>query len=180
MPPRKKSSTEYLKRNRPPRVHIFYELDTNGAQEKVELPFVMGVMADLSGKSLKKRAPLAGREFSKPIDAFNLDDYMASVEPRLQYEVDNPANPGKKIPVTLTFKKMEDFSPDAVANMALKDLKDARTQLHNIRSLIGGEEGPNVEAMLHELINSLKAQKASSNGSAPHSSSASSKAADSE
>lgn len=100
---------------RKPRVHITYDVETNGAVVKKELPFVMGVMGDFSGNPNRALPPLSNRKFVS-IDRDNFDGVMASIAPELNLRVKNTlAGDGSETPISLKFSSMEDFSPAAVA-----------------------------------------------------------------
>lgn len=136
------SATGFIKRNRPPRVQIAYA-DPIEANKQVELPFVMGVMSDLSGNASKvEKPPVAEREFSQ-VTSDTLDDYMESVAPGLALNVDNTLDPeqGGKLSVSLNFKKMADLSPGEVARQvpALASLLEARQQLANLQRYMNGK-----------------------------------------
>ncbi len=138
------SATGFIKRNRPPRVMISYA-DPLNAEKQVELPFVMGVMSDLSGNASKvEKAPVAEREFSQ-INSDTLDDYMESVAPGLAINVENTLDPeqGGKLSVSLNFKKMADLSPGEIARQvpALATLLEAREQLANLQRYMNGKNG---------------------------------------
>src|SRR5690606_20498464 len=133
---------KFIKRNRPPRVHIAYQ-DPYDAEKQVELPFVMGVMSDLSGNASKvEKASMADRKFSD-VDMDNFDDYMNSVKPAVTFRVDNKLGEGsgEQMGVNLTFNKMADFDPAAVARQvpAVKALLDAREQLANLQRYMDGK-----------------------------------------
>ena len=136
------SASGFIKRNRPPRVNISYE-DPYDSEKMVELPFVMGVMADLSGNASKvEKAPLAERDFTDVTGA-TLDAYMESVAPGLSFNVENTLDPsaGEKLGVNLDFSSMDDFNPAAVARQvpALNKLLEARTQLANLARYMNGK-----------------------------------------
>ena len=136
------SATGFIKRNRPPRVNISYA-DPYESDKMVELPFVMGVMADLSGNASEvEKAPVADREFTR-IDQDTLDDYMESVSPGISMQVENTLDPDSdsKLGVKLDFKKMDDLSPGEVARQvpALAKLLEARTQLANLQRYMNGK-----------------------------------------
>ncbi len=136
------SGQKFIKRNRPPRVQIAYE-DPYDAQKMVELPFVMGVMADLSGNSSKvEKPPLAQRKFAN-VDMDNFDDYLESVEPAATFRVPNRLGEAgnEQIGVNLTFRKMDDFSPAGIARQipALNALLEARSQLANLQRYMDGK-----------------------------------------
>jgi type VI secretion system protein ImpB len=136
------SATGFIKRNRPPRVQISYA-DPIEANKQVELPFVMGVMSDLSGNASKvEKPPVGEREFTQ-VSQDNLDDYMGSIQPGLAMNVENTLDPeaGGKLSVNLNFKKMADFSPGEVARQvpALNALLEARQQLANLQRYMNGK-----------------------------------------
>lgn len=138
------SATGFIKRNRPPRVQIAYA-DPIDANVQVELPFVMGVMSDLSGNASKVEKPsINDREFSQ-VSSDTLDDFMASVAPGLAINVDNKLDPdqGGKLSVNLNFSKMADLSPGEIARQvpALASLLEARQQLANLQRYMNGKVG---------------------------------------
>src|ERR1700759_3019025 len=101
-----KSGQRFIKENRAPRVHIEYEVETYGSRQKVELPFVMGVLSDLSGKSLVEKKEVAKRDFAE-FDMDNFDQRMEAIAPRAAFTVDNTlAGDGSKLGVDLTFNNM--------------------------------------------------------------------------
>src|SRR5512136_2952473 len=123
----KSSSQKFIARNRAPRVQIEYELETYGSQKKVELPFVMGVMSDLSGKPAEALPPVADRKFLE-IDVDNFDSRLKSMKPRVAFQVPNTLTGEGNLPVDITFESMDDFSPAAVARKVegLNKLLEAR------------------------------------------------------
>ena len=138
------SATGFIKRNRPPRVQISYA-DPIEANKQVELPFVMGIMSDLSGNASKvEKPPVADREFTL-VSTDTLDEYMESVSPGLAINVDNKLDPeqGGKLSVNLDFKKMADLSPGGIAKQvpALNSLLEARQQLANLARYMNGKSG---------------------------------------
>ena len=137
-----KSGQRFIRENRAPRVHIEYEVETYGARQKVELPFVMGVMSDLSGKSHVERKAPEAREFVD-FDMDNFDQRMEAIAPRAAFVTDNTLTGDGKLAVDLTFRTMEDFSPDAVARNVepLAKLLEARTQLEDLLSYMDGKNG---------------------------------------
>ena len=150
----KASITKKLGRVRPPRVHITYDVETGGAIEKKEIPFVVGVMADLSAQSTveKKKLTDKDRKFVD-IDRDNFDQVMAKVEPRVAIKVDNTLTPeGGRLGVDLKFKKLADFEPQNVARQVepLKQLLDLRTKLANLRSSLYGND--RLEELLKEAV----------------------------
>ncbi len=151
------SATGFIKRNRPPRVQISYA-DPIDANRQVELPFVMGVMSDLSGNASKvEKPPVGEREFTQ-VSQDTLDDYMASVQPGLALNVTNTLDPeaGGKLSVDLNFKKMADLSPGEVARQvpALATLLEARQQLANLQRYMNGKAA--AQDQLKALLNDPK------------------------
>jgi type VI secretion system protein ImpB len=148
----KESVHKKLERVRPPRVNITYEVETGGAMEVRELPFVMGVLADFSGNPSEELPKLKDRKFTE-VTLDNFDDVLASMKPRLRVAVDNKLsddpNAGK-IGVELKFASMDDFSPDRVARQVepLQKLLDLRNQLADLRGKIQSNE------KLEELLQS--------------------------
>ena len=137
-----KGGQRFIKENRAPRVHIEYEVETLGSRQKVELPFVMGVMSDLSGKSVVEKKKLADRDFIE-FDMDNFEQKMEAIAPRAAFNVDNTLTGEGKVGVDLTFKSMDDFSPGAVAKNvpALAKLLEARTQLNDLMLYMDGKDG---------------------------------------
>ena len=137
-----KSGQRFIKENRAPRVHIEYEVETYGSRQKVELPFVMGVMSDLSGKSEVEKKSLDKRDFTE-FDMDNFEDRMAAIAPRAVFQVDNTLTGEGKVALDLTFKSMEDFTPGKVAEQvpALKKLLDARRELSDLMGYMDGKDG---------------------------------------
>jgi len=137
-----KSGQRFIRENRKPRVHIEYEVETYGARQKIELPFVMGVISDLSGKSLKDKKAVESREFID-VDMDNFDQRMEAVAPRVAFAVDNTLNGEGKIAVDMTFNSMNDFSPGEIARKIepLAKLLEARTQLEDLLSYMDGKHG---------------------------------------
>jgi len=142
MAKKKKSSQKFIARNRAPRVQIEYDLELYGAEKKVNLPFVMGVMADLSGKPEESLPGVADRKFLE-VDVDNFDDRLKASKPRVAFQVPNTLTGEGNISVDLSFESMDDFSPAAVANKvdSLKKLLDARTELSNLLSYMDGKGG---------------------------------------
>lgn len=142
MAKKKKSSQKFIARNRAPRVQIEYDLELYGAEKKVNLPFVMGVMGDLSGKPEESLPGVADRKFLE-IDVDNFDDRLKASKPRVAFQVPNTLTGEGNISVDLSFESMDDFSPAAVANKvdSLKKLLDARTELSNLLSYMDGKSG---------------------------------------
>lgn len=140
MPPQ--SSQKFIARNRAPRVQIEYDVELYGAQKKVQLPFVMGVMADLSGKPAEALPPVGDRKFLE-IDVDNFDDRLRAMKPRVAFQVPNTLTGEGNISVDITFESMDDFSPAAVARKVepLRKLLEARTQLASLLSYMDGKSG---------------------------------------
>ena len=146
------SSQKFIARNRAPRVQIEYDVEVYGAQKKVQLPFVMGVMADLSGRPAEPLAPVADRSFLN-IDGDNFDDRLKAMKPRVAFQVPNTLTGEGNISVDLTFESMDDFSPEAVARKvdALNKLLEARTQLGDLLTYMDGKVG--AEEVLTKVLN---------------------------
>jgi type VI secretion system protein ImpB len=136
------SSQKFIARNRAPRVQIEYDVELYGAQKKVQLPFVMGVLSDLSGKPEDALPPVADRKFLE-IDVDNFDSRMKSMKPRVAFQVENTLTGDGSLPVDITFESMDDFSPAAVARKVdgLNNLLEARTQLSNLITYMDGKTG---------------------------------------
>jgi type VI secretion system protein ImpB len=136
------SGQKFISRNRKPRVHITYE-DPYDAEKLIELPFVMGVLADLSGNSSDVAKPDMNDRTFLDIDMDNFDKRMSAIEPGLSMKVDNKLGDegGEKMSVKLKFKKMEDFSPAAIARQvpATAKLLKAREQLANLLRYMDGK-----------------------------------------
>ena len=145
------SSQKFIARNRAPRVQIEYDVELYGAEKKVQLPFVMGVMSDLAGKSEVPQPSIADRKFLE-IDVDNFDERMKSMAPRAAFTVPNTLTGEGNLAVDLTFTKMDDFSPAAIAaNVdSLKPLLEARTQLSNLMTYMDGKAG--AEALIEEIL----------------------------
>jgi len=154
MPKPSESSTKFIERNRAPRVHIEYELDVNGAEKKIELPFVMGVMSDLSGKQdpEKPLPPVKDRKFLE-IDMDNFNDRMKAIKPRAAFSVPNMlSEDGGNLSVDISFESMDDFSPEAIAKKVepLRKLLEARTEMTNLLSYMDGRT--QAEDLIEKLI----------------------------
>ena len=145
------SSQKFIGRNRAPRVQIEYDVELYGAEKKVQLPFVMGVMSDLSGKSEEPLAPVADRKFLE-IDVDNFDARMKSMKPRVSFQVENTLTGEGNLAVDLTFENMDDFSPGAIARKVdgLKELLEARQQLANLLTYMDGKTG--AETLIAKVI----------------------------
>ena len=147
----KASSQKFVARNRAPRVQIEYDVEVYGAEKSIQLPFVMGVMADLSGKPAEKLPGVADRKFLE-IDVDNFDERLKSMTPRVAFSVENKLTGEGNIPVDISFESMDDFSPAAIAQKVepLKKLLDTRTQLANLMTYMDGKSG--AEELIAELL----------------------------
>ena len=140
----KESVHKKLERVRPPRVNITYEVETGGAIEVKELPFVMGVLADFSGQPTDELPKLKDRKFTE-VTLDNFDDVLASMKPHLEFSVANKLSEetgAARIPVDLNFASLDDFSPDRVAQQIepLKKLLELRGQLADLRGKVQSNE----------------------------------------
>jgi len=161
----KESSQKFIARNRAPRVQIEYDVELYGSDKKIQLPFVMGVMADLAGKPEEALPAVADRKFME-FDVDNFDERMKAMKPRVAFRVDNTLTGEGQLNVDLTFESMDDFSPAAVARKvdALNQLLEARTQLNNLVTYMDGKTGAeeliaktiNDPALLRSLVSSPK------------------------
>ena len=146
-------STDFLKRNRPPRVNISYE-DPYDSEKMVELPFVLGVMSDLSGNASEVEKPdMEERDFVD-VTAATLDDYMKSVAPGVSFNVENKLGDGEgRMGVSLKFESIDDFNPAAVARQvpALKKLLEARQHLANLQRYMNSK--PKAQDQIRKLLN---------------------------
>ncbi len=138
----KASSQKFVARNRAPRVQIEYDVEVYGSEKKVQLPFVMGVMADLSGKPAEALPAVADRKYLE-IDVDNFDERLKSMKPRVAFQVPNTLTGEGNLNVDITFESMEDFSPAAVARKveSLNKLLETRTQLANLLTYMDGKSG---------------------------------------
>jgi len=145
------SSQKFIARNRAPRVQIEYDVELYGAQKKVQLPFVMGVLSDLSGKSVEPPPPVSDRKLLE-IDVDNFDDRLKAMKPRVAFQVPNTLTGEGNLNVDITFTCMEDFSPAAVARKVegLNKLLEARTQLSNLITYMDGKSG--AEALIAKVM----------------------------
>ena len=136
------SSQKFIARNRAPRVQIEYDVELYGAEKKVQLPFVMGVVSDLSGNSNKPQPVVADRKFLE-ISVDNFDERLKALEPRVTLQVKNTLTGEGNVNVDVSFENMEDFSPGAIAKKvpALNELLQARTQLANLITYMDGKTG---------------------------------------
>lgn len=138
----KNSGQGFIQRNRAPRVQIEYDVEVGNAQKTVQLPFVMGVMADLSGSPADALPDISDRKFLN-IDVDNFDKVLESSRPRVAFAVDNTLTGEGKMMVDITFSSLDDFSPAAVARKVepLRKLLEARTQLANLLTFMDGKAG---------------------------------------
>lgn len=148
----KPSSQKFIGRNRAPRVQIEYDVELYGSPKKVQIPFVMGVMADLSGDVKEPLPPVDDRKFLA-IDIDNFDDRMKSMKPRVAFSVPNTLTGEGNLSVDITFESMDDFSPAAVARKvdALAKLLEARSQLSNLITYMDGKSG--AEDLISKVLN---------------------------
>ena len=151
----KESSQKFIARNRAPRVQIEYDVEVYGAEKKVQLPFVMGVLSDLSGQPSEPLAPVADRKFLD-IDVDNFDERLKAMKPRVAVQVPNTLTGEGNLAVDLTFESMDDFTPAAIARKvdSLNKLLEARGQLANLMTYMDGKTGA------EELISKLLAEPA--------------------
>jgi type VI secretion system protein ImpB len=146
------SSQKFIARNRAPRVQIEYDVELYGAEKKVQLPFVMAVMADLAGKPADPLPPVADRKFLE-IDIDNFDSRMKAMKPRVAFQVPNTLTGEGNLSVDLTFENMDDFTPAAIAAKVegLNKLLDARQQLSNLVTYMDGKGG--AEELIGKVLN---------------------------
>lgn len=143
-------------RIRPPRVHISYDVELQGAQVMKELPFVVGVTADLAGQSKKKQAKLKDRKFVE-IDRDNFDDVLKTMQPRLAYKVDNKlTDDDSQLSVELNFEKLDDFNPENVVKQVkpMADLLEVRNQLKDLMSRTEGND--RLEELLDAIVSNTE------------------------
>ena len=146
-----------LKRVRKPRVHITYDVDTNGAVQEKELPFVMGVMGDYSGDNTDNKKALKDRKFSQ-IDRDNFNEVMNNVSPQVNMKVENTLqNDGSEMSVNLDFKNMEDFEPQNIVENVdpLKKLMETRNKLRDL--LTKADRSEDLENLLEQVLSSTDA-----------------------
>jgi type VI secretion system protein ImpB len=148
----KASSQKFIARNRAPRVQIEYDVETYGAEKKMQLPFVVGVMADLSGKPAEPLAPVADRKMLE-VDVDNFDDRMKAMKPRVAFMVPNTLTGEGNLAVDITFESMDDFTPAAIAKKVepLRKILEARTQLSNLLTYMDGKSG--AEDLIAKVLN---------------------------
>lgn len=136
------SSQKFIQRNRAPRVQIEYDVELYGAEKKVQLPFVMGVMSDLSGNPKEPLAPVADRKFLD-VSVDNFDERLKAMKPRVAFQVPNTLTGEGNLSIDLTFESLDDFSPAAIARKvdSLNQLLQARNQLSNLVTYMDGKTG---------------------------------------
>ena len=157
--PKKESVQQKIARIRPPRVHITYDVETGGSIEMKELPFVVGVLGDFSGKPEEPLPPIKNRKMVE-IDRDNFDQVLAGMKPRLAFTVDNKLqDDGSKMGVEMKFSKMEDFEPDNIVQQVepLRKLVEARQKLSDLLSKMDGND--KLESILNEVIADTSKQK---------------------
>jgi len=156
----KQSSQKFIARNRAPRVQIEYDVEVYGAEKKVQIPFVMGVLADLAGKQETPLPPVEDRKMLD-IDVDNFDSRMKALKPRAAFSVPNTLTGQGELKVDISFENLDDFSPGAVARKVggLDKLLEARTQLANLLTYLDGKTGAEnlIQKVLQdpELLKSL-------------------------
>nr|WP_314539463.1 type VI secretion system contractile sheath small subunit [uncultured Massilia sp.] len=145
------SSQKFIARNRAPRVQIEYDVEIYGAEKTVQLPFVMGVFSDLSGKPAEPLPPVADRKFLE-VDVDNFDDRLKSMKPRVAMQVPNTLMGDGNLAVDITFENMDDFTPAAIARKVepLRKLLEARSQLSNLLTYMDGKTGD--EELIAKLL----------------------------
>src|SRR3982750_4629620 len=148
----KESSQKFIARNRAPRVQIEYDLEVYGAEKKINLPFVMGVMADLSGNPTEAAPAIQDRKFLE-IDVDNFDDRLKASKPRVAFQVPNTLTGEGNMSVELTFENMDDSAPAAGARKVepLRRLLEARTQLSNLLTYMDGKS--KAEELIGKVLN---------------------------
>lgn len=145
------SGQKFVARNRAPRVQIEYDVELYGAEKKIQLPFVMGVMSDLSGNAGEAKPNMEDRKFSE-IDVDNFDSYLKSTKPKVSLSVPNTLTGEGEMSVELSFDSMDDFSPAAVAGKvdSLSKLLNARNELANLKTYMDGKAG--AEDLIQNLL----------------------------
>lgn len=146
------SSQKFIGRNRAPRVQIEYDVELYGSEKKINLPFVTGVMADLSGNPEEALPAVADRKFME-FDVDNFDERLKAMKPRVAFRVPNTLTGDGQLSVDMTFESMDDFSPDAVARKveSLNTLLEARNQLNNLVTYMDGKTG--AEELISNALN---------------------------
>ena len=154
------STQKKLTRIRPPRVQISYDVETGGAIEKKELPLIVGILADLAGKPETPMVPIKARKFVE-IDRDNFNDVMASISPRLAFQVDSKLKEGddSKMNVELKFKKLDDLRPEQVVQQVetLRKLFEARQRLNDLLAKLDGND--DLDALLQDVAANTDSQQ---------------------
>jgi type VI secretion system ImpB/VipA family protein len=154
------STQKKLTRIRPPRVQISYDVETGGAIEKKELPLIVGILADLAGKPETPMVPIKARKFVE-IDRDNFNDVMASINPRLAFQVDSKLKEGddSKMNVELKFKKLDDLRPEQVVQQVetLRKLFEARQRLNDLLAKLDGND--DLDALLQDVAANTDSQQ---------------------
>jgi type VI secretion system protein ImpB len=148
----KESSQKFIARNRAPRVQIEYDVEVYGAEKAIQLPFVVGVMADLSGRPDEPLPPVVERKMLE-IDVDNFNERLKAMKPRVAFRVPNTLTGEGNINVDITFDSLDDFSPAAIAKKVgpLAQLLEARTQLSNLLTYMDGKTG--AETLIANILN---------------------------
>ena len=159
----KQSSQKFIARNKAPRVQIEYDVELYGAEKKINLPFVMGVMADLSGNPAEALPPVSDRDLLE-IDAENFNTRLKAMKPRVAFQVPNTVTGEGNLSVEMTFESMDDFSPGKVAENVeeLNELLTARRDLSNLLSYMDGKSG--AENLLGKILGDKAALEALGGG----------------
>jgi len=153
------STQKKLMRIRPPRVQITYDVETGGAIEKKELPLVVGIMADLAGKQETPMVPIKARKFVE-IDRDNFNDVMASISPRLAFQVNNQLkDDDSKLNVELKFRKIDDLRPEAIVQQIepLRKLFEARQRLNDLLAKLDGND--DLDMLLQDIASNTESQQ---------------------
>ena len=157
---------KFIGRNRAPRVQIEYDVEVYGAEKKIQLPFVMGVLADLAGKQTEPLPPVAERKFLE-IDVDNFNDRLKAMKPRAAFTVPNTLTGEGNMAVEMTFENMDDFTPDAIARKVepLRRLLETREQLSHLLSYMDGKDS--AEQLLNRLLNDKALQETLASSAKP-------------
>ena len=147
----KANSQKFIAKNRAPRVQIEYNVFKDGAEEKVELPFIVGIMADLSGKPREDLPSIADRKFEE-IDSTNFDTVLKASKPRVNFQVPNTLTGEGNLSIDIDFESMDDFSPGKVAQKvdSLRKMLEARTELAALLTAMDGK--PNAEKIIADML----------------------------
>ncbi len=158
------SSQKFIARNKAPRVQIEYDVELYGAEKKINLPFIMGVMSDLSGKPAEELPPVAERDLVE-VDSENFNSRLKSMKPRVAFQVPNTLTGEGNLSVDMTFESMDDFSPGKVAENVeeLNELLSARRELSDLLSYMDGKGG--AEDLLGKVLGDKAALESLGSGS---------------